>query len=301
MYLFSFAAGLYWYHNHYHGVRYAFAFALFLKRHISKFFSTSFIVTIQIAAYSYLNNIQGFLIVEPNDDAEDITKAPGVDGAVEVYMMLAEGLTNGLLPPPLQPPGGDPRAVPPFFPIAGVLDWPSVTNGVVGEETQYTFTQGQTALFRCASATVEPTIRLFIEGVKFVIIAYDGIPLPSPEEVDVVPLSGGGRVEFLARFDTPGTYTMKRQPWGTLLAPDVETCTAAFGLPFYPCISYDVEKDVAKIIVEADPNATPDPSPLIDVVELPDTLYDAKFAEMAASTFLSAPFLPHGFTSYRQA
>jgi FtsP/CotA-like multicopper oxidase with cupredoxin domain len=161
------------------------------------------------------------------------------------------------------------KSVPTFFPIAGVFNWNSITNGELGVETAYEFQQGETVLFRVASATVEPTIRLVIPGASFVIVAYDGIPVPEPEETDIVLVSGGGRVEFLARFDNAGPYTMSRMPWGTAFGPNDEICQLAFGMD-YPCISFDLEKTVATITVSpAEDGANLPTEPLISTVQLP--------------------------------
>jgi FtsP/CotA-like multicopper oxidase with cupredoxin domain len=185
-----------------------------------------------------MSNLFGFLVIEGTES--DIDKAPGIEGATEVFMMLSEGLVD---PVTLQ--------VPPFFPIVGAVDlWYSVVNGYASFETEFIFAQGETVLFRAASAGVEPTINLFIPGMTFVIVARDGFPLSKPEEVDVVQLSDGGRVEFLARFDQPGTFTMSRQAWGTFFAPNDEACKLGFGPnATYPCISYDIEQVVANITV----------------------------------------------------
>ena len=224
------------------------------------------------SAYSYLSSLFGLIVVEGAED--DLAAAPGVAGSREILMILSEGLVN---------PDG---TVPPFFPIAGTFNWTGVTNGQLGNETQYEVTQGETVLFRVASAAVEATIRLSIPGMTFVILAYDGLVLPEPEETDVVVLSGGGRVEFLARFDTPGTFKMTRAPF-PLIFTSVEACLGAFGIPSLPCLSYDKEQDVATIVVteSADNPAMPSES-LIETVQLPqisDRLQELAMQEPVAS------------------
>jgi FtsP/CotA-like multicopper oxidase with cupredoxin domain len=220
------APGLFWYHNHVHGT----------------------------AAYSYLSSLFGFLVVEGTDS--DITKAPGIDDATEIFVVLSEGLVN------------EDKSVPPFFPIALRFDWKSVANGVFGEETEYEVAQGEKILFRVVSATVEPTINLSIPDTSFVIVAYDGIPLPEPEEVEVVTITGGSRVEFLARFDTPGTYVMTRAGWNAGI-DSAEKCLGAFGAETYPCVSYDVEQVAFTITVLAVDSFEAATTSLISEVELP--------------------------------
>jgi hypothetical protein len=235
--------GVEWYHNHIHGN----------------------------AAYSYMANLFGFFVIEGTD--RDITKAPGVEGATEIFMMLSEGLVD------------EDKSVPPFFPVAFQFDWNSAANGVLGSDTKYTFTQGETVLFRVVSATVEPTIRLVIPGHTMTIVAYDGYPVPEPEEVDVVPLSGGNRVEFLVRFDEVGTFDMSRLAWG--IAPDTATCLFFFGVDTYPCISYDLEQLVSTITILPAEGGTPPSStePLIDSIELPG--YSARQEALAAQEFIA--------------
>jgi hypothetical protein len=206
--------GVQWYHNHVHGN----------------------------SAYSYMANLFGILVIEGTD--RDITKAPGVEGATEIFMILSEGLVN------------EDKSVALFLPIVFEFGWSSAANGALGAETKHTFTQGETVLFRVASATVEPTIRLAIPDHKMIIVAYDGLPVPAPEKVDVVPLSGGNRVEFLVRFDQVGTFTMSRLPWS--LVPDSASCLFWFGVDTYPCLSFDLEQLVATIeVVPAEGGATP--------------------------------------------
>jgi FtsP/CotA-like multicopper oxidase with cupredoxin domain len=231
------APGLFWYHNHVHGT----------------------------SANSYLSSLFGMMVVEGTDS--DITKAPGIEDATEIFMVLSEGLVN------------EDKSVPPFFPVAFSFDWKSVVNGVLGEQTEYEVTQGEKILFRAASATVEPTIRLSIPDTSFVIVSYDGLPLPEPEEVEVVTLSGGSRVEFLARFDTPGTYVVTRAGWNANIGT-AEACLQAFGADTYPCVSYDVEQVAFTINVLADDSFVAATTSLISEVELP--AYSERLMELAA-------------------
>jgi FtsP/CotA-like multicopper oxidase with cupredoxin domain len=159
---------------------------------------------------------------------------------------------------------------------------------MLASESNYEFQQGETVLFRVASASVEPTINLTIPGMSVVIIAYDGLPLPAPQEAETVAVIPGGRVEFLARFDTPGTYNMTRFAWGNEFAPNLEACTQNFGIDVYPCISYDIDKPVATITVVASNESTAVQSQesLISSIQLPgysDTLKSKAERETVAT------------------
>lgn len=232
--------GLYWYHNHAGGT----------------------------AAYSYMASLMGFIEVLPAaDDTPYITTAPGVEGATEVLMMMSEGLVN---------PDG---SVPPLFPIVMEFNWTSVCNGHLPSATIYNFEQGEKALFRVAHAGVEPYIYLSIPGHKMIIVGLDGLPIPSPMEVEEIQLHGGQRVEFLVQFDTLGTFVMTRAPWAALpITP--EFCQEAFGIPFAPCISYSVEREVATINVVESTTAATRQALTVDSIELPE--YSDNYKALAA-------------------
>ena len=85
-------------------------------------------------------------------------------------------------------------------------------------------------------------------------VAYDGYPQPSTAEQSVLTVDSGARVEFLVRFDTPGTYTMRRLPWNYGLS-GVELCERNFGIAAEACVSWDQERVIATIVVEDNPNA----------------------------------------------
>jgi FtsP/CotA-like multicopper oxidase with cupredoxin domain len=158
----------------------------------------------------------------------------------------------------------DPEGSPlPFFPIAMAFDWISVVNGMLAEETVFEFTQGEVVFFRTASASVEPDITLFWEddaGPPFLIVAEDGFPVTTLETSANVTIPPGARMEFMVKFETPGTYELRRAAWNAGIQ-GVEACTAAFNIPNETCVSYDVEQPIATIIVL--------PSDEIDTTELP--------------------------------
>jgi FtsP/CotA-like multicopper oxidase with cupredoxin domain len=205
------------------------------------------------ATYSYLASLFGMIIVEGT--GSDLGNAVGIKGAKEVLLMLSDGNVK---------PDG---SVPPTFEVFAYFNWTGVTNGKLGEKVVYTATQGETIFFRAASATAEATIRLSIPNVTLVVLANDGLVVPQATETKVVTIPGGGRVEFAARFDKPGTYIMKRAPWSPLY-PNLEACKAS-GLPFYPCWSFDKEQTIATIVVAAKSGYVPPVAGLVESIELP--------------------------------
>jgi FtsP/CotA-like multicopper oxidase with cupredoxin domain len=209
-------------------------------------------------ANAYMSGLMGFIIVEGTP--YDLTASPGILGSREILLMLSEGLVN---------PNG---SVPPFFPIVMQFNWTGVTNGHIGDDTVYEVTQGETIHFRAASASVDPTYRLSISDAEgnttdLVLVSMDSFPLAQPQVTDVVTIGGGNRADFLARFDEPGTYELTRAAWSPL-PQTAEFCNIAFQIPVYPCISYDVEKVVAIIIVAPDPDFQQD-QPLVETIQLP--------------------------------
>jgi Multicopper oxidase len=141
----------------------------------------------------------------------------------------------------------------PFFPIVMAFDWDSVVNGILAEDNQYEFIQGETVLFRVVSAGVEPAITLYFNessAPEFLILSEDGFPVPELATVDEVDISAGSRVEVMVKFDEPGTYQLRRKPWN-LEITGVEACNASFGIPLPTCISYDLDKPIGTITVLA--------------------------------------------------
>lgn len=184
--------------------------------------------------------------------------------------------------------GVDPNtSVPlPFLPIAMFFDWDSVVNGHLAEETHFEFTQGETVLFRTISAGVEPTMYLSwndsaAEGPDFMVVAEDGFPVTALETTNQVAVGSGQRVEFMAKFDTAGTYQLRREAWTILGIRGVDGCTAAFGIPLETCLSYDIEQPIATITVLP---ADDDEESLTVTKSLPTEVpeYDKIFKEMEA-------------------
>ena len=217
------------------------------------------------ATYHYLGGLYGFLIIEGDEDSGDILQAPGIkDVAIEVPLMMAEFL----------PANENTTEPPPMFPIFMNFDWYSVTNGQDSATTTFEFTEGDTVLFRGCSATVEPIIRLSIDDHMVIPVAYDGFQLPSSlvKETDIIAMGGGQRVDFLVRFDTPGTYTIQRHPWYATFFTGVEFCTEAIGAPVEKCMSFDVDRIAGTINVlpKEDGTEVDTSVPLIDTLEIPE-------------------------------
>jgi FtsP/CotA-like multicopper oxidase with cupredoxin domain len=147
----------------------------------------------------------------------------------------------------------------PFFPLVLAFGWSSVVNGILAEDTKFEFRQGETVLFRAVSAGVEPTIRLYFNesnAPDFLIVSEDGFPVPALKSTDVVPLPPGSRAEFMVKFDVLGTFQLRRKAWNGHSGEmhGMEACNAdhaSHEVPSEKCVSYDVDKLIATITVQA--------------------------------------------------
>jgi FtsP/CotA-like multicopper oxidase with cupredoxin domain len=231
--------GLFWYHSHFHGT----------------------------TVKSYMSGLMGFFVIEGTKN--DITKAKGIKGAKEVFLMLSEFLPS---------PGT--KFPPPSFPIVFEFDWVAVTNGYDSIATNFLFDAGDLVLFRVNSATVEPTIIISIDDHTMIPVAMDGFPLPVLEEVNTVSLGGGQRIEFLVRFEKPGTFVMRRAPWATgNNVTGIEMCNMIFGVPVEHCISYDVPRIIATIEVAPAAIKTQKSKDLLNTIKLPKV--DKEYSKLA--------------------
>ena len=185
--------------------------------------------------YSMMSGLYGFMVIEGTE--QDITTFPMVDDSTEVFLMLAESSINP-----------ETKSVNPLIPVVMEFGWKSVTNGELGENATFTFEKGKKILFRAASASVEPAKILSIDDHMLLPIAFDGHPARSLEKSETVIIDAGARVEFMTIFDTPGTYIMRLTPWNTGIDNE-EACTEAFGITLPKCVSYNVKRIAATIIV----------------------------------------------------
>lgn len=200
--------GLAWYHNHHHGT----------------------------TVYSYLSGLLGAVVIEGTQ--YDLTAYPEVAAAKEHILILAESLVD--------PKTSRPRD---WVPMAGEFGWDHVTNGHLGDETVYQFNTGETAFFRLISATVEQNIVFSIDGHLIRALAYDGYPITAPlQQVQNLTIDSGSRVEFMVKFDTPGTYKFRRAAWNRG-EKDALTCQALYGIAEPNCVTWDRERLIATIVV----------------------------------------------------
>ena len=214
-------AGLCWYHNHNHGT----------------------------SSYSMLSGLSG--IIEVVDPKTSALSQPEVAAATQKYLLLGESKVRADKTP------AD------YIEIVFDFGWTSVANGQAAPTM--TVKMNEAVLFRAASASVEPDHTLKIHDptlgiVQLMPIAMDGHPITGATSLqDTVTIIPGGRVEFMAKFSTAGTYKMTRAAWNMGIT-GADVCGAVFGpdAAVENCVSYDSERDVLTIVVEpagaGDPN-----------------------------------------------
>jgi FtsP/CotA-like multicopper oxidase with cupredoxin domain len=147
-----------------------------------------------------LCGLYGFIDIVGSDD--HITTVPEIAEATEVFLMLGESA--------LIPETTDPNV---FLPVVFDFSWRHVTNGHYGDDTVFTFKTGETVLFRAAGAGIEPVMPLSIDEHMLWLIANDGFPVTELAATDILELHAGARMEFMVKFDKPGNYTFRRNPF----------------------------------------------------------------------------------------
>jgi FtsP/CotA-like multicopper oxidase with cupredoxin domain len=66
--------------------------------------------------------------------------------------------------------------------------------------------QGERVLFRLLNASGNMGISLALSGHRFVVVALDGNPVPTPATVDVVKLDVAERADVIVEMDNPGVW-----------------------------------------------------------------------------------------------
>jgi hypothetical protein len=151
------------------------------------------------------------------------------------------------------------------------FDWVALTNVKINPE--FIFTVGKTIYFRTVNAGERPPVPLSIDNHTIYPIGADSsYPIPPAtttdddnvndnvnEEVDLIVIDAGSRIEFAVKFDTPGTYLMRRVSSNFNIAGP--GCAGLFGPAFdgvTKCLSYGKDDTIGTIIVTDDGNDTDD-------------------------------------------
>ena len=68
--------------------------------------------------------------------------------------------------------------------------------------------QGERVLFRLLNASPTQNVMLALPGHRFMVIALDGNPAPSPREVDTLMLAPGERIDAIVAMNRPGVWIL---------------------------------------------------------------------------------------------
>lgn len=173
-------AGLFWYHPHNHGA-----------------------VTQQIRA-----GMAGLIIIRG-----DLDRVPEVRAAKEQVMVLQSielGADYQLLDPI-----PDPTKEQAFFPRKNVLY--TVNGKLTPKITMY---PGEVQRWRMLNAAEGKFLSLALRDHDLHVLAWDGLTLAEPDDVELVMMSAGNRVELLVKAGKPGTYDLWLTP-GSSQKPNI--------------------------------------------------------------------------------
>jgi FtsP/CotA-like multicopper oxidase with cupredoxin domain len=84
----------------------------------------------------------------------------------------------------------------------------SMNDKALGHGEPIRVKQGQRVLFRLLNASATEDIRLALAGHKFRVIALDGNPVPSPQEVEVLQLGVAERADAIVEMNQPGVWVL---------------------------------------------------------------------------------------------
>ncbi len=173
-------AGLFWYHPHNHGA-----------------------VTQQVRA-----GMAGMIIVRG-----DLDQVPEVRAATEQVLVLQSielGADYELLDPI-----PNPTKEQAFFPRTNVLY--TVNGRLTPTITMY---PGEVQRWRLLNAAEGKFLSLALREHDLHVLAWDGLTLSEPDDVDLVMMSAGNRVELLVKAGKPGTYDLWLTP-GSSQKPNI--------------------------------------------------------------------------------
>ena len=84
----------------------------------------------------------------------------------------------------------------------------SMNDKALGHGEPIRVKQGQRVLFRLLNASATEDMKLALAGHKFKVIALDGNPVPSPQEVSVLQLGVAERADAIVEMNQPGVWVL---------------------------------------------------------------------------------------------
>jgi FtsP/CotA-like multicopper oxidase with cupredoxin domain len=82
----------------------------------------------------------------------------------------------------------------------------SINGRALGHGEPVRVRQGQRVLFHVLNASATENIKLALSGHRFLVIALDGNPVPTPKPVDVLELGTAERIDAIVEMNNPGIW-----------------------------------------------------------------------------------------------
>jgi FtsP/CotA-like multicopper oxidase with cupredoxin domain len=84
----------------------------------------------------------------------------------------------------------------------------TVNSHILGAGEPIRVKQGQRVLFRILNASASMFHRLALPGHRFQVIALDGNPVPSPQEVSILEMGPAERIDAIVEMNRPGVWVL---------------------------------------------------------------------------------------------
>jgi FtsP/CotA-like multicopper oxidase with cupredoxin domain len=84
----------------------------------------------------------------------------------------------------------------------------SINDKMLGAGEPLRVQPGQRVLMHLLNASASQIHRLALPGHKFLVIALDGNPVPTPQPVDVIEIAPGERVDAIVEMNNPGVWIL---------------------------------------------------------------------------------------------
>ncbi|HEV2700027.1 MAG TPA: multicopper oxidase domain-containing protein [Steroidobacteraceae bacterium] len=84
----------------------------------------------------------------------------------------------------------------------------SINDKMLGAGEPLRVQEGQRVLMHLLNASASQIHRLAFSGHRFVVIALDGNPVPTPQAVDVIEIAPGERVDAIVEMNRPGVWIL---------------------------------------------------------------------------------------------
>ena len=84
----------------------------------------------------------------------------------------------------------------------------SINDKMLGAGEPLRVQPGQRVLMRLLNASASQIHRVALPGHKFQVVALDGNPVPTPQQVDLIEIAPGERVDAIVEMNSPGVWIL---------------------------------------------------------------------------------------------